>query len=84
MATNEIRIVISASHQDVFEFTAEPKNTYKWIDNISEQTVDTEQIGLGTIYSSKSGNFEVTDYERNKFLELTHQETDQLLVEYPM
>lgn len=75
MTTNEIRIVINASPEKLFEFTVEPKNTSKWIEGIEEETVNTDQIGLGTIYTNRFGNLEVTDYERNKFFELTNKDT---------
>lgn len=71
MTTNEIRIVIDASPEELFEFTVEPKNTPQWIQGAEEKTVNTDQIGLGTIY----GSCEVTDYERNKFFELTNTTT---------
>lgn len=74
MKTNEMRIVIPASSQEVFEFTIEPNNTQKWINGIETQTVNTDQIGLGTVYSNRYGDFEVTDYERNKFIELTNND----------
>ena len=75
MKTNEIRIIIDASCRDVFEFTLEPKNTPQWIDDVEEETISTQQIALGTIYSNSFGNMEVTDYERDKFFELTNKKT---------
>ena len=75
MKTNQIRIIIDAPAQSVFEFTVEPQNTPKWIDGVDDEQVNTDQIDLGTIYSNSYGDLEVTDYERNKFFELTNQET---------
>jgi hypothetical protein len=75
MKTNEIRITIDAEPKDVFEFTVEPKNTAKWIDTAGEEHINTEQIGLGTVYSNNYGDLKVTDYERNKFFELTNEAT---------
>jgi hypothetical protein len=74
MKANEIRITIQALPEKVFEFTVEPKNTKQWVDGIGEETVNTQQIGLGTIYTNHFGSLEVTDYERNKFFELTNKE----------
>lgn len=75
MKTNEIKVNIDIPVEAVFEFTLEPANTSRWIDAIEEETVNTKQIGLGTIYSNSYGNLEVTDYELNRFLELTNQKT---------
>ena len=75
MKTNEIRIEISVAQDELFEFTVEPLNTPKWIEGAGKGTVDTEQIGLGTIYTNSIGQWEVTDYERNVFFELTDKAT---------
>lgn len=75
MKTQEIRIEIVAAHRTVFEFTLEPGNTPKWVTGVSKETVDTEQIGLGTIYSNEYRKLRVTDYERDFFFELSDEET---------
>jgi hypothetical protein len=69
MKTNELRIIINKPQREVFEYTLEPNNMSFWVDIIDEQGVDTEQIGLGTVYKNNLGNFTVIDYERDKFLE---------------
>jgi len=75
MKTQEIRIVINVSQDKLFEFTIEPKNTSKWIDKAGIETVDTEQIGLGTKYVNNYGVLTVTDYDRGIFFELTNEGT---------
>lgn len=75
ISSNEIRVTINKPHDKVFEFTLEPKNTPKWIDLITSETVDTEQIGIGTIYTNDFGILTVTDYERNLYFELTNEKT---------
>lgn len=71
MKTNEIRIIIDAPANDIFEFVLEPKNTPTWIEGAGEETVNTDQIGLGTVYSNDIGKWVVTDYEKGKFFELS-------------
>jgi hypothetical protein len=75
MKFNEIRITIKSSSESVFEFTLEPSNTHLWVEGVSKETIDTQQIGLGTIYSNKYGEMQVTDYDYEKFFELTNHET---------
>ena len=67
MKTNEIRISIAAPREYVFQYTLEPKNTALWQE--SKETVDTDQIGLGSRYTNDHGIFEVSDYEKNAFVE---------------
>jgi len=71
MTTNEIRVTINRSQQEVFEYTVEPKNTKHWVKDSIEMKTDTDQINIGTKYSNEFITREVTDYERNKFIELT-------------
>jgi len=75
MKTNEREITIHKPIADVFEFTLEPSNTSKWRDDAGTKTVNTDQIGLGTLYSNNYGELEVTDYDRNTFFELTNHTT---------
>jgi hypothetical protein len=75
MKANELEITINKPIEEVFAFTLEPKNTPKWVEAVSEETVNTEQIGLGTIYSTEYRELEVTDYDRDKFFELTNHKT---------
>lgn len=71
MKVNEIRITIKAPPEIVFRYTLEPKNTKHWVEDSLEMITDTEQIGLGTKYSNQYITREVTDYQRDSFLELT-------------
>ena len=74
ISSNEIHIIINKSQSEVFEYMLEPKNTPKWIDFIKSETIDTEQIDVGTIYTNDFGTLTVTDYERNVYFELTDQD----------
>jgi len=71
MITNEIRITIDAPAEQIFEYTLEPKNTKHWVEGSIEMTTNTDQINLGTKYSNEYITREVTDYDRDKFIELT-------------
>jgi len=75
MKVKEIRIIINASCDEIFEFTVEPTNTPKWIEGAGEETIDTKQILIGTKYSNDIGTWEVTDYDKDVFFELTNKET---------
>jgi len=75
MKTQEIRLVIEAPTDEVFEYVVEPMNTPKWIDDVSKETINTKQIGLGTLYSNEHRTLEVTDYERDVFFEMTNKKT---------
>lgn len=75
MTTQEIRIKIKVPRTEVFEFTTEPENTPKWIDTVTKETINTERIGLGTMYTNEYGTLTVTDYEKDAFFELTNHET---------
>jgi uncharacterized protein YndB with AHSA1/START domain len=71
MKVNEIRIIIDAPQEKVFEYTLEPKNTQFWVEESIPMETDTKQINVGTKYSNKHITRKVTDYERDKFIELT-------------
>jgi len=75
MKTNQVRINIKANISKVFEFTLDPNNTSRWIESITEEKVDTKKIGMGTIYTNDFGSYTVTDYDRDKFFELTDHKT---------
>lgn len=71
MKVNEIRITIIAPISEVFEFTLEPQNTKQWVTDSVEMKTDTNQINLGTKYINKFITREVTDYDCNRFIELS-------------
>jgi len=74
MTNNEIRIIVHAPASKVFEFTLEPNNKKLWMKDYITETVSTDQINLGTFYINPLGKHEVTDYEKDVFIELTHTE----------
>ncbi len=74
--SNEIRITINKPSKKVFEFVLEPNNTHLWCKDIKQETIDTEQIGLNTIYINNFGKLRVTDYERNVYFELSEIDTE--------
>lgn len=74
--TQEIRIIINQPKERVFEYVLEPKNTPNWCKSIESESIDTEQIGMGTIYTNNFGKLKVTDYERNVYFELSELGTE--------
>jgi membrane peptidoglycan carboxypeptidase len=70
MKHKQIRVTINIPHEKLFEYVIEPKNTKFWVSGSIEMTTDTDQINTGTRYSNEFITREVTDYERNKFIEL--------------
>lgn len=68
-------MVIRAPKKKLFEFIVEPKNTHLWFASIEKESVDTDQINLGTKYTNNKGLFEVTDYEKDVFIEHTETKT---------
>lgn len=78
MKANKLEIFIQAPLSEVFEYTLEPSHTHLWIPGITKEEVDTKQIGLGTKYQNDTGNYEVTDYEKDKFFELSSLDSSYL------
>lgn len=74
MTNNEIRITVDVPASKAFEFTLEPQNKKLWMKDYADETVSTDQINLGTFYLNPLGKLEVTDYEKDVFIELTHTE----------
>lgn len=70
-SSNEIRVRINLPREKVFEYTLEPKNTPEWVIDAVEMETDTAQIGIATRYSNEYICREVSDYEKNVFIELT-------------
>lgn len=62
MKENEISIVINRSVSEVFEFTTNPKNTPKWIENITREETNEFPIGLGTKYRNVNRQGKWTEY----------------------
>lgn len=67
---NSVRLTITINRpaHDVFDFTINPENTPKWIDDIIKEQVNETPTKLGTVYKNQSqdGNwreFEITDYK---------------------
>ncbi|MBP6925492.1 MAG: hypothetical protein KBC22_00315 [Candidatus Pacebacteria bacterium] len=75
MKKNKLTIRINKPISKVFDFTINPENTPRWIDFIVEETIDSNEIKIGTHYKNKDkdGNihvYELTQFERNKVFEL--------------
>ena len=54
MTENKLIIIVEKPVEYVFDFTTNPKNTPKWIDSIDQETTDTKEIRLGTVYSKQT------------------------------
>lgn len=72
MKTNEIRIEVKVPRAKAFEFTLEPLNKKLWLPSLKNETVSDDQIKLGASYINNQGTFEITDYEKDVFIELTN------------
>lgn len=75
MKDKRLNILIIKSVKDVFEFTINPANTPKWIDDIVIEETNEFPPKLGTIYRNKNklGNwneYEITTYVKDKMFEL--------------
>lgn len=53
MKHKKLTITIDKPSSEVFEFTADPKNTPKWIDGIIIEETNETLPKLGTIYRNK-------------------------------
>lgn len=80
MKQNEINIKIIRPIGDVFAFTINPNNTHLWIDSVIKESINTDVVGLGTIYSQivKLSNgdqgytkAEITIYIKNELIEFS-------------
>ena len=75
MNSNKLTIRINKPVSKVFDFTINPQNTPRWIDFIVEETIDGNEIKLGTRYTNKDEEgkinlYEVTKFENDKVFEL--------------
>ncbi len=67
MTSNVQIIEIDKPISEVFEFTINPDNTPKWIENIVEEKVNSSPITVGTEYSNTKNGIEWTIYTCTKF-----------------
>lgn len=75
MNSNKLTIRINKPVSEVFDFTINPQNTSRWIDFIVEETINGNEIKVGTRYTNrdKDGNinlYELTQFENNMVFEL--------------
>lgn len=75
MKQNKIAIRIQKPAREVFEYTINPKNTSKWIENIEIEKTSEWPIKIGTIYRNKNKDGEWSQYQvialkPNKLFEL--------------
>lgn len=78
MKENILRINIARTAEDVFEFTANPANTPKWIDFIAEEQTNEWPPKIGTVYRNQSADgqwseYEVTSYVKNQEFTLSRK-----------
>lgn len=74
MKENKLTIKISKSVHEVFEFTINPDNTPKWIDEVAEELAE-YPIKVGTKYKNRGDEegwteYFVSDFEKDKIFEL--------------
>lgn len=79
MKENKLIVIIQKPLKYVFDFTTDPKNTSKWIENIEQEETNEWPIKLGTIYrnkdiSDKFSEYVVTYLEKNKVFELASKD----------
>jgi len=75
MKINKIKVMIERYIDEVFEFTANPKNTPLWISQIKEETSDEYPPKIGATYKNigEKGNCNscvVVELEKNKIFTL--------------
>ena len=75
MKENKLKILIKKPVSIVFNFTIDPSNTHRWIESITEETIQGKEIKLGTRYVKKDTNgnlnlYDATKFEENKVFEL--------------
>jgi len=81
MKENKILIKIRKPVNVVFEFTTNPINTPRWIQNIEVEETTEWPIKLGTIYRNKNmagewSEYIITAFEQNKVFELTAEDNN--------
>jgi len=79
MKQNKLFIKIAKPMNEVFEFTINPKNTPRWIENIEVEESSDWPIKIGTIYRNKNSKGEWLEYQvmalkHNKLFELVSKD----------
>jgi len=77
----KLSVIINKPVSEVFEFTANPTNTPKWIEGIVAEETNETPPKQGTIYRNKgqSGNwneYEMTEFEKDKTFTLSRLNGD--------
>ncbi len=76
MNKNKLTIIIKKPIKDVFEFTINPDNTHKWINDVAKEETDEWPIKIGTIYRNRGkddkewSEYKVVKLETNKLFTL--------------
>jgi hypothetical protein len=68
---NVLTILIHRPVADVFAYTINPSNTSKWVEGVSEETIDTNIVDMGTKFKNDLGELKVTDIAKDKVFELS-------------
>jgi hypothetical protein len=79
MQENKISITINRPVSEVFNFTIDPANTPKWIDDIKKEETNEWPIKIGSVYRNIDGSGKWTEYtlmdlEENRLFELASKE----------
>lgn len=75
MQNNQIIVQVKASADTVFEFTTNPQNTPKWLDQFEYEETNEWPVKVGTKYRNKTtvgkwGGYVVVACEQNKLFEI--------------
>jgi hypothetical protein len=75
MKENKLTIRINKPVLEVFEFTINPENTPEWLDSIVEETIEGDEITLGTRYintnrEGQTNSYIVSEFEIERLFEL--------------
>lgn len=69
MKQNKLTIKINKPISEVFNFTVDPNNTPRWVDFITEESAQGDEIKLGSRYINKNQKGNINIYEVSNFIE---------------